>query len=248
MSSARRRRSLIPPKAQIPVMIVGAIVLVSILAWRLGDRKRSRPSASSSPTTASSAAAAPGGPTATTASQPGGASLSVSSTPTLAPNDTAAQLAELAELQSEILKEREAIDQAPAPALSDVAAAEPRVFKPVSRNPFLGRTAGLPDSLREEAARILNSALASPAGGGAPDTETLVEMPDSRESSSPSKPLVLLATYFIGNMSMAIVNGRVVRPGDEIEGLAVQSIRERELTLSNGWRSLVLRMEEIPGL
>jgi hypothetical protein len=226
MASRRTGGSFIPRKAQIPAMIVGAAILVAILGWRLKQRGER-------------AASAPSTTVATTAGAPTGAPApdAVSS----ATVDTAAQMAEIARIEAEILKERGEIDKVRA-----AYNAPPEVFKPVADNPFRDKAFDSNVALKEEASRILDNVAGAGPGDGARATGPLAEAKDA--GLNQDNPLVLVATYFMGKTSLAIVSGRVLKPGDRIEGFAVESIREREMTLTNGLRTLKLKMEGVPGL
>ena len=71
--------------------------------------------------------------------------------------------------------------------------------------------------------------------------EIMALAPVATADQAPALPKLTLI-QFSGSRFHAVINGRLVRPGDEIDGYQVQQINARQVFLRQGERQLVLNL------
>ena len=221
----KKRSSLIPEKAQVPVAVVGAVVLAIILVYRFFPAGASAP-----------AAASVGIPPETLHLLPPDALL---------PNETGdytdGGVRELGVLVAQL---RQFLVEAP-PA----EAAPPRL----NANPFSPLALGVPpeemlDPLADSSGiEVLGQDADGPAAYGvfaAAPSAPLPEGPsfEERERTARLESLRLTATASAGPWAMAVINGAHYRPGETVEGFTITHIGEKRVGLQDALGSAVLEL------
>ena len=103
----------------------------------------------------------------------------------------------------------------------------PSELPPLARNPFLVGEAGVRPAALEAGGKEAVARQLALAG---------------REAGLAG--LVLSATCVAGESSGAIVNGRHLGLGDEIEGLTIQKIEQRQVVLTDDWGTYTIEIQE----
>ena len=209
----RKSHTLIPPKAQIPLMIGGLILLAAILTWRLSGLRRDEGDGAaveaSAPASADPAVAAPAQATPVAAAAPGLSPLSA---------DPADQLTEL---QSRLVALGEVRRRLSGKAAEESVLAPEEVARPLSRNPFVAPPKAVPE---KEASAMGKTAAAEPRGKRLSD-------------------LRLRGTVVSGSIALANFNGETYSVGDSVRGFVIRRIDPMSAIISDDQSTEVVRME-----
>ena len=199
-------------------MVVGALIL-ALLAYRAADKIRKK-RVPPSPENTTQTAAAPKTPDTP-------ASAAVPAADASAGQRLDILLAEWKVLEGELKQTREDLEKQWGSPV-----AENKTYRPLSRNPFL--------EPRKPAVEPPSPSVAKPK------TTPRATRDDTRRNRIAT--LHLQATSEAAGSSLAIVNGRILRVGDTIEGFRVRKIGNRKITVEDKTGTVVIEMEGIPEL
>lgn len=213
-------KPIIPPKAQLPVMLVLTVVMVLVLWWRFAPAEN-----------------------AATAS------------PLVSPQSRLTHTTEVpTEVQRAPLDDLKAIlaEMKRSSTLSD--AQLPKVPQ-LARDPFEVREEAIAEMRDGQVAQLARVLIGGPrvVKIGTQTTTRTVEQPAERMAFA-SRQEALLDTLRLSSTCstvrgpLAIVNGTVLRIGDDMSGFLVREIRQREIVLENEDGLVTIGMEEISGL
>ena len=180
----KKKNSIVPANAQVPLAIVLAVFFAIILYWRFGPQIRGESS--------------PLPPVA------------------VAPdNGPEGSLEDLKTILAKVEKEPFEYEE------------RPKTIPPLARNPF--RQEGPPVSELTDEEALGPQPLQPVEDADEVSEEVLIEQMREERLAA----LVLSGTCVVANQAMAIINGRYLREGDEVEGFVVKDVREREVVLED---------------
>ncbi len=215
--AAKKRKSIIPAKAQIPVMVIGAIVLVIILVWRIDGIRKQRE----------------GGATPTTQTQ------TAQTDSQQAPEAVSMPIPQL-EDETQILLDN---IQSVATMLNDVRSeitayrsktrSAQHTFIALTRNPF-------------SSASVLITQTDDPTEDTADSMPEISLGFNDKERQARLDALNFQGTLIAESYASAVINGQVISAGDTIDGFYIDSVKLREIILSDDSGVVTLYMEEVP--
>jgi len=229
--AAKKSKSIIPAKAQIPVMVIGAIVLVIILVWRINGIRKQR-QGETTPTEQVQSAQ--------TDTQQAQTDTQQAQTDTQPAPEAASMPIPQLEDETQILLDN---IQSVATMLNDVRSeitayrsktrSAQHTFIALTRNPF-------------SSASVLITQTDDPTEDNGDSMPEISLGFNDKERQARLDALNFQGTLIAESYASAVINGQVISAGDTVDGFYIDSVKLREIILSDDAGVITLYMEEVP--